>query len=104
MCEGQSDVGPAATIYVSSMIACAGSISGDNMQDLKTGHILGATPWKQQVMIVFGVVVSSFCMPAILNLLNNAYGFGVSEDDDGDDDGYVDSLISLMYIVTLFVL
>ena len=45
---------------------------------------LGATPWKQQVMIIFGVVASSFAMPAILNLLNNAYGFGVS-DDDGDD-------------------
>jgi putative OPT family oligopeptide transporter len=67
-------VGPPATIYVSAMIACAGSISGDNMQDLKTGHMIGATPWKQQVMLIIGVTSSAFVMPPILNLLNDAYG------------------------------
>ena len=56
------------------MIACAGSISGDNMQDLKTGHMIGATPWKQQVMLIIGVTSSAFVMPPILNLLNDAYG------------------------------
>lgn len=69
-------VGPAATIFVAAMIACAGSISGDNMQDLKTGQIVGATPWKQQIMLILGVVVSSLVMPAVLQLLNSAYGFG----------------------------
>lgn len=67
-------IGPPATIYVSAMIACAGSISGDNMQDLKTGHMIGATPWKQQVMLIIGVTSSAFVMPPILNLLNDAYG------------------------------
>lgn len=67
-------IGPPATIYVSAMIACAGSISGDNMQDLKTGHMIGATPWKQQIMLIVGVTSSAFVMPPILNLLNDAYG------------------------------
>ncbi len=48
--SGSDGIGPPATIYVSSMIATAGAISGDNMQDLKTGHMLQATPWKQQVI------------------------------------------------------
>lgn len=80
---GTSDVAPAAVIYVSAMIACAGSISGDNMQDLKTGHILGATPWKQQLMLIGGVVTSAVVMPFILSLLNGAYGFGISTDSQG---------------------
>lgn len=82
---GASNVAPAAVIYVSAMIACAGSISGDNMQDLKTGHILGATPWKQQLMLIAGVTASAFVMPIILDLLNQAYGFGTAGSDDGDD-------------------
>jgi putative OPT family oligopeptide transporter len=60
------------------MIATAGAISGDNMQDLKTGHMIQATPWKQQLMLILGVVVSSLAMPPILNLLNDAYGFGTN--------------------------
>jgi putative OPT family oligopeptide transporter len=81
---GPVDVGVVATIYVSSMIACAGAIAGDNMQDLKTGHVLGATPWRQQIALMFGVVSSAVLMPAVLNLLNSAYGFaqlGSSIDD-----------------------
>jgi putative OPT family oligopeptide transporter len=52
--------GPTTAIIMGSVIACASAISGDNMQDLKTGHLLGATPWKQQVMQVGGVVCTSF--------------------------------------------
>ena len=46
------------------------------MQDLKVGHTIGATPWKQQVMLLVGVIVSAFIIPPILNLLYNAYGIG----------------------------
>lgn len=56
---GRDGLGPPTTIYVSSMIATAGAISGDNMQDLKTGHMIKATPWKQQVLwslITFSLV------------------------------------------------
>ena len=52
------------------------SISNDTMQDLKVGQLLGATPWKQQVMLMLGVAVSSFVVPPILDLLYNAYGIG----------------------------
>lgn len=52
------------------------SISNDTMQDLKVGQIVGATPWKQQVMLMLGVVVSAFVVPPILDLLYNAYGIG----------------------------
>lgn len=52
------------------------AISNDTMQDLKVGQVLGATPWKQQVMLVIGVVVCSFIVPPILELLYNAYGIG----------------------------
>ncbi len=42
--------GPAAAIIIGSVVCCAAAIAGDNMQDLKAGYIVGATPWKQQVM------------------------------------------------------
>ena len=95
-----SSVGPPAAIFVAAMAACAGSISGDNMQDLKTGHILGATPWKQQVMLIVGVVTSALFMPPILNLLNDAYGFGA----DGGDDALPAPQASLMESVATGVI
>src|SRR5579883_8731 len=52
------------------------AISNDTMQDLKVGQMLGATPWKQQMMLIFGVVVASFVVPPILDLLYHAYGIG----------------------------
>ncbi|MDR3478149.1 MAG: oligopeptide transporter, OPT family [Gammaproteobacteria bacterium] len=58
------------------ILGVAVSISNDTMQDLKVGQVLGATPWKQQVMLVLGVVVSAFVVPPILDLLYNAYGIG----------------------------
>ncbi|MEO0555268.1 MAG: oligopeptide transporter, OPT family [Bacteroidota bacterium] len=71
-----SEKGPAAAILIGSVVACAAAIAGDNMQDLKAGHILGATPRKQQVMQMVGVIAAAFAMPLILELLNEAYGFG----------------------------
>jgi putative OPT family oligopeptide transporter len=46
------------------------------MQDLKVGQVMGATPWKQQVMLILGVIVASVVVPPILDLLYNAYGIG----------------------------
>lgn len=61
----------------SSVIICVAlAISNDTMQDLKVGQVVGATPWKQQVMLVLGVIVSAFVVPPILDLLYNAYGIG----------------------------
>lgn len=65
-----------STVAIGSMvvIGAALAISNDTMQDLKVGQIMGATPWKQQLMLVLGVVVSAFIVPPILQLLYNAYG------------------------------
>ncbi|MBN1392125.1 MAG: oligopeptide transporter, OPT family [Sedimentisphaerales bacterium] len=67
--------GPAAAIIIGSVVCCAAAIAGDNMQDLKAGYIVGATPWKQQVMELVGTVSAAFVMAPILTLLLKAYGF-----------------------------
>jgi putative OPT family oligopeptide transporter len=74
--QGHELFGVILGIGSSVILGVAVSISNDTMQDLKVGKVLGATPWKQQVMLVFGVVVSAFVVPPILDLLYNAYGIG----------------------------
>jgi putative OPT family oligopeptide transporter len=72
-----SAIGPAAAVLIGAVVACAAAIAGDNMQDLKAGHILGATPYKQQIMQVIGVVAAAFVMAPVLTLLLKAYGIGI---------------------------
>ena len=67
--------GPPAAIIIGAVVCCAAAIAGDNMQDLKAGHILGATPWKQQVMQIVGTLSAALVMAPILMLLLKAYGF-----------------------------
>lgn len=67
--------GPPAAIVIGGVVCCAAAIAGDNMQDLKAGFILKATPWKQQVMQIVGVVAAALVIAPILSLLLNAYGF-----------------------------
>jgi len=72
--------GAASALFIGAVVCCAAAIAGDNMQDLKAGHILGATPWKQQVMQVVGVSAAALVLAPILKLLHHAYGFvGASE-------------------------
>ncbi len=68
--------GPAAAIMVGAVVCCAAAIAGDNMQDLKAGYLVGATPWRQQVMQAAGVLAAVLVMAPILNLLLQAYGLG----------------------------
>ncbi|HZV69911.1 MAG TPA: oligopeptide transporter, OPT family [Saprospiraceae bacterium] len=68
--------GPVAAIMIGAVTCCAASIAGDNLQDLKAGYILGATPRSQQIMLMVGVVAAAVALPVILNLLNTAYGIG----------------------------
>lgn len=68
--------GPAAAIMVGAVVCCAAAIAGDNMQDLKAGYIVGATPWRQQVMQGVGVIASVLVITPILQLLLDAYGIG----------------------------
>ncbi len=72
--KGGVDVGPAAAIFIGAVVCCAAAIGGDNLQDLKTGQIVGATPWKQQVMQGIGVLSSSFVMMPVLWMLHQRYG------------------------------
>ncbi|NQT03294.1 MAG: oligopeptide transporter, OPT family, partial [Planctomycetes bacterium] len=67
--------GPAAAIIVGSVVCCAAAIAGDNMQDLKAGYIVGATPWKQQVMQLVGTVSAALVLAPVMILLQKAYGF-----------------------------
>lgn len=71
--------GMIAAISIGSVICIVAAIAGDTSQDLKTGYILGATPKKQQIAEVLGVVVSAFTIGYVLILLNSAYGFGSEE-------------------------
>ena len=74
--QGKEVLGVVLGIGSCVIVAVGIAISNDTMQDLKVGQILGATPWKQQLMLVVGVVVSAFVVPPILDLLYNAYGIG----------------------------
>ena len=68
--------GAAAAILIGAVVCCAASIGGDNMQDLKTGYILGATPWKQQVMQVVGTISAAVVLGLVLDILHTAYTIG----------------------------
>jgi putative OPT family oligopeptide transporter len=70
-------LGPVATVMIGAVVCCAACIAGDNLQDLKAGYIVGATPWKQQVMLAVGAVVCALIMAPVLNLLAKAYGIGI---------------------------
>lgn len=66
----------AAAIIVGAMVACAAALAGDNLQDLKAGQIVGATPYKQQIMQMIGIVAGAIVIAPVLSLLYNAYGLG----------------------------
>jgi putative OPT family oligopeptide transporter len=68
--------GAAAAIMVGAVVCNAAAIGGDNLQDLKTGHLVGATPWKQQVMQVIGVLSAAIVLGVVLDILHTAYTIG----------------------------
>ena len=65
----------AFALFVTGLVLACAVIANDNLQDLKTGQLIGATPWKQQVALLVGVLAGSAVIPPILDLLNAAYGF-----------------------------
>jgi len=71
-----STVGPVAAIMIGAVTCCAAAVAGDNLQDLKAGQLVGATPWRQQVMLGIGAIASAAIMAPVLNLLLDAYGIG----------------------------
>ena len=68
--------GAAAAIMVGAVVCNAAAIGGDNLQDLKTGQLVGATPWKQQVMQIIGVLSAALVLGVVLDILHTAYTIG----------------------------
>jgi putative OPT family oligopeptide transporter len=65
----------AFALFVTAVVFAVATIANNNLQDLKTGQLVDATPWKQQVALVIGVIAGAAIIPPILDLLNHAYGF-----------------------------
>lgn len=72
----QAAAAAATAVLVGAVVCTAAAIGGDNLQDLKAGQIVGATPWKQQVMLMLGAVAGALVMGPVLQLLFDAYGLG----------------------------
>jgi putative OPT family oligopeptide transporter len=72
--EGQQAL-VAYALFVTSVIFAVAAIANNNLQDLKTGQLVNATPWKQQVALFVGVIAGAVIIPPVLDLLNHAYGF-----------------------------
>jgi putative OPT family oligopeptide transporter len=77
--HGNAQIGPVAAVMIGAAVCCALSIAGDNVQDLKCGQLVGATPWRQQLMLCIGAVTCATVLAPVLNLLNRAYGVGVPD-------------------------
>jgi putative OPT family oligopeptide transporter len=65
----------AFALFVTAVLLCVATIANDNLQDLKTGQLVDATPWRQQVALLVGVGMGSLVIPPVIDLLNHAYGF-----------------------------
>ena len=79
---GRGVIGPdiakalvAYALYVTAMVLAVAVVANDNLQDLKTGQLVDATPWKQQVALIIGVVAGAIVIPFVLELLNQSNGF-----------------------------
>jgi putative OPT family oligopeptide transporter len=73
-----SDAGKALmafALFTTAVIFSVAAIANNNLQDLKTGQLVDATPWKQQVALVIGVIAGALVIPPVLDLVNHAYGF-----------------------------
>ena len=76
MIGGKSAIGAVAVVFIGAVVCCAAAVAGDNLQDLKCGQLIGATPWRQQLMLGVGVVASAAVMAPVMNVLQFAYGIG----------------------------
>ena len=75
-CGTAGAAGMVAAIAVGSVVCIVAALAGDTAQDLKTGHLLGATPWKQQVGELVGAIAAAFAISVVLLLMHRAWGFG----------------------------
>jgi putative OPT family oligopeptide transporter len=73
--EGQERALIAYALFATAIVFGIATISNDNLQDLKTGQLVGATPWRQQLALVFGVIFGAIVIPPVLEILNTSNGF-----------------------------
>lgn len=78
-------LGVALVLFMVASVLAMAAISNDNLQDLKTGYLVGATPWRQQVVLIIGCLVGALVIPPVLELLYNAYGFAGAMPREGMD-------------------
>ncbi|WP_314261768.1 OPT family oligopeptide transporter [Cardiobacterium hominis] len=83
--EGNRQFLLALTLFCGTAIIAAACISNDNLQDLKTGYLLRATPWRQQIALIIGVVVGAIVIAPVLELLYQSYGFAGAMPREGMD-------------------
>lgn len=83
--SGHLQAAEAITIIIGSVVTGVAAIANDNTQDLKVGQLVGATPWKQQLMLLLGVLVSSLVIPPVMQLLFNVYGIAGIMPHEGMD-------------------
>lgn len=83
--SAQIQAAEAITIVIGSVVTGIAAIANDNAQDLKVGQLVGATPWKQQAMLLLGVVVSSLVIPPVMQLMFNVYGIAGVMPHEGMD-------------------
>jgi putative OPT family oligopeptide transporter len=72
---GTSSALVAFALFVTAIVFACATISNDNLQDLKTGQLVGASPMRQQIALIVGVAAGAAVIPPVLNLLARAYGF-----------------------------
>ncbi|WP_150538316.1 OPT family oligopeptide transporter [Actinobacillus vicugnae] len=75
----------ALTIFTASIVFCVSTISNDNLQDLKTGYLVKATPWRQQFALIIGCIVGALVITPVLETLYHAYGFAGAMPREGMD-------------------
>jgi putative OPT family oligopeptide transporter len=83
--DQQMHAAEAITIVIGSVVTGIAAIANDNTQDLKVGQLVGATPWKQQIMLLLGVLVSALVIPPVMQLLFNVYGIAGVMPHEGMD-------------------
>lgn len=81
----QIQAAEAVTIIISSVVTGVAAIANDNTQDLKVGQLVGATPWKQQLMLLLGVLISALIIPLVMQLLFSVYGIAGVMPHEGMD-------------------
>ncbi len=83
--QDQIQAAEAVTIMIGSVVTGIAAIANDNTQDLKVGQLVGATPWRQQAMLLLGVVVSALVIPLIMQLMFSVYGIAGVMPHEGMD-------------------